>query len=258
MESVVLGRTGLTVSRLAFGTGTNSVGHRSDQTDLGLEGLADLLRLAYDLGVTFWDTADAYGSQPHVARALAGLPRERVVIATKIAPRSGRAMTRAVNRILKELRTDVLDVVLQHCLTEVDWPERYIGAMEALSRAREQGKVRAVGVSCHSLGALEAAERSDWTEVVLARINFAGLQMDGSPEDVRPILERLHAAGKAVYAMKVMGCGPLGDRARAAIEYVLRLGTVGALSIGMVSAEQVRQNAGLVEELAPQYPLWSL
>ena len=92
METVSLGRTGLGVSRLALGTGTHGWAHRSEQTGLGLDGLTNLLRLAYDQGVSFWDSADQYGSHPHVARALRGIlqqghPRDSVVIATKTSSR---------------------------------------------------------------------------------------------------------------------------------------------------------------------------
>jgi predicted aldo/keto reductase-like oxidoreductase len=149
----------------------------------------------------------------------------------------------------------VLDIVLLHCMARPDWTERYAGAREALSRAREAGKVRAVGVSCHSLDALRAAAETDWTEVVLVRINSAGVSMDGHPSKVVPVIERLYRSGKAVYGMKVLGCGQLAAEPRAAMRYVLQLGTVHAVTIGTSKREHLHQNLRLVEELAPQYPL---
>ena len=128
MEYVDFGCTGLKVSRLSFGTGTHGWGGRSEQTALGVDGLADLLRLAYDCGVNFWEAADGYGSHPHVAKALQGIPRENVVVATKTTSRSAGAVTRDVERFLRELNTDVLDIVLLHYLTERDWPRSYAGA----------------------------------------------------------------------------------------------------------------------------------
>ncbi len=251
MESVDFGNTGLTVSRLCFGTGTHGWGGRSEQTALGLDGLASLLRTAYDLGICFWDAADAYGSHRHIAKALQGLSRDGVVIATKTSSRSARAVTQDVERFLRELGTDVLDIVLLHFLTEPDWPQRYSGAMEALSRAKEAGKVRAVGVSCHGLGPLSVAARTEWVEVVLVRINHAGTNMDADPSRVVPVIERMYAAGKAVYGMKVLGCGRLAKEPRAAIKYVLELGTVHAINIGTSTREQLYENLQLVEELAP-------
>jgi aryl-alcohol dehydrogenase-like predicted oxidoreductase len=257
MEYVDFGKTGLKVSRLSFGTGTHGWGNRSEQTDLGLEELANLLRLAYDHGVNFWDAADAYGSHPHVARALQGLPRDALVIATKTSSRTAQ-VTQDVERFLKELRTDVLDVVLLHFVSGADWPRRCTGAMQALSKAQAQGKVRAVGVSCHGLGALRAAAETDWVEVVLARINMAGASMSASPSEVVPVLEKMYQAGKAVYGMKVLGCGQLVREARAAMRYVLELGTVHAITVGTSKREHLYENLKLVEELAPRYPLRAL
>jgi aryl-alcohol dehydrogenase-like predicted oxidoreductase len=257
MEYVNFGRTGLVVSRLSIGTGTNGWGNRSEQTDLGLEGLTNLLRAAYELGITFWDTADGYGSHPHVARALQGVPREQVVIATKTTAHSGRAVRRDVERFLRELETDVLDVVLLHCIMSGNWPRSRKNEMKALTQAKEQGLVRAVGVSCHSLSALRAAVACDWVDVVLARINYAGINMDGSPEQVVPLLEQLYAAGKAVYGMKTLGVGRLAGDTRKAIQYVLGLGTVHALTVGISQQAHLYRNVRLIEELAPLHPLKS-
>jgi aryl-alcohol dehydrogenase-like predicted oxidoreductase len=258
MEYVDFGKTGLNISRLSIGTGTHGWGGHSEQSALGVDRLASLLRLAYDQGVNFWDTADAYGTHPHVAKALCGIPRDEVVIATKTEARDAREVTRDVERFLRELGTDVLDVVLLHFVTQSDWPQRYAGAMEALSRAKEQGKVCAVGVSCHGLGPLRVAAETEWADVVLARINPAGVSMGGHPSEVVPVLERLYAAGKAVYGMKVLGCGQLTRRARDAIQYVLRLGTVYAITIGTSRREHLRENVRLVEEFAPRCPLRAL
>ncbi len=247
MERIELGNTGLRVSRLAFGTGTRGWSGHSDQTALGLQGLADLLRAAYDLGVTFWDTADEYGSHPHVARAMKGLPRDSLVIATKTTARRAVDATRAVERFLRELDTDIIDIVLLHCMVGGDWPSRYAGAMEALRQAVEKGMVRAVGVSCHSLAALEKAAQNEWVDVVLVRVNYAGINMDASPDRVVPVIAQLHAAGKGVYAMKVLGCGALTEDPRRAIRYVADLGTVHSMTIGMTSRDQIEENVRLID-----------
>jgi aryl-alcohol dehydrogenase-like predicted oxidoreductase len=255
MEHVEFGTTGLRVSRLSIGTGTNGWGGRSEQTGLGLDGLANLLRLAYDHGVSFWDSADGYGSHRHVARALRGIPRDSVVITTKTTSRTADGARQDVERFLTEMRTDVLDIVLLHFLTQPDWPVRYAGAMEALSRAKEQGLVRAVGVSCHDLGALRAAAETDWVDVVLARINHSGVRMDAPPSDVVPVLQQMYTSGVAVYGMKVLGCGQLVRDVRGAIEYVLQLGTVYAVTIGTSKEAHLYQNSAAVNDLAPLYPL---
>ena len=255
METVDFGSTGLKVSRLSVGTGTHGWGGRSDQSALGVDGLAELLRRAYDRGVNLWDTADAYGTHPHVARALREVGRDGVVISTKTTSRQAKAVARDVERFLRELDTGVLDVVLLHYMTQADWPLQYAGAMEALTRAKEEGKVRAVGVSCHGLGALRAAAETDWAEVVLVRINSAGVNMDASPAAVAGVIEGMHGSGKAVFGMKVLGCGQLVGDGRGAIQYVFQLGTVHAITIGTTSPEQLEENTRLVGELAVQYPV---
>src|SRR5437762_11655861 len=77
-DTVVLGNTGIHTSRLAMGTGTNGTGHQSRQTALGVKGLSNLLLNGYDDGLRFFDSADAYGSHPHVAEAIMHLPRDNV------------------------------------------------------------------------------------------------------------------------------------------------------------------------------------
>lgn len=258
MDTIAFGTTGLRVSRLSIGTGTHGFGGTSDQTSLGLEKLANLLRQAYDRGINFWDAADGYGSHPHVAKALRGLPRDAVVITTKTMSRTAEQATQDVDRYLRELDTDVLDIVLLHFVSQPDWPERCAGAMEALARAKEQGKVRAVGISSHGLGALRTAAETDWVDVVLTRINHDGVNMGAPPSLVVPAIERIYCTAKAVYGMKVLGCGKLAQDPRAAIEYVLQLGTVHAITIGMTGSLHLDQNVRLVEELAPRYSVRAL
>lgn len=246
MKSVELGQTGLSVSPLGIGTGTNGWSGRSDQTDLGFQQVVRLLRYAYAHGITFWDTADMYGSHAHVAAAMKGIDRASVVIGTKTVARSHPEAERDVHRFLRELETDVLDIVLLHGVTDAHWPDRCAGAMEALSRAREQGLVRAVGVSVHSLDALRTAVASPWVQVVQVRLNYKGVLMDGAPEEVLPLLKQIHASGKGIYAMKVLGRGALGNEASQALRYVLDLPDVAAAVVGMMSKEEVRKNVACV------------
>ena len=248
MEKGVLGYTNIAVSSLCFGTGTAGWQGKSDQTALGLEGLADLLRYAFDRGITFWDSADQYGSHAHVALACKTIGRENITLTSKTTTRDYAGVKSDIDRFLTELETDCIDIVLMHCLTSDDWPEKCHGAMDALSEAKEVGKIRAHGVSCHDYGAFQEAARSDWVDVVLARINYGGHHMDGTPDEIIRVLEKMDEAGIGVYGMKVVGAGKLGNDARNAIHYVLDLPAIDAITIGMTSREQVDENAGWVEE----------
>ena len=248
---VTLGSTGIRVSRLCFGTGSNGWNKESNQTRLGFDRLVELLCYAYDRGVTFWDLADQYGSHPHAAEALRRIGRENVVFTTKTVSRTPAEIHQDLDRFRRELDTDTLDIVLLHCLTDPEWVGKLGSVMEAMEKAKERGILRAVGVSCHNFGAFQAAAECDWVDVVLARINHAGLHMDAPPEEVIPVLERMHRRGKGVYGMKVMGCGQLGDDPAKAMEFVLSLSCVDAIVIGMEGEGQVDQNLDLLRRLAP-------
>jgi aryl-alcohol dehydrogenase-like predicted oxidoreductase len=249
MQIVDFGRTGLKVSRLGIGTGSDGWAGHSQQTDLGIEGLSRLLRQAFDHGINLWDTADEYGSHPHLARALQGLPRGDVVVVTKTTASQPDRVNRDVERFLKELGTDVLDVLLLHCMTRKDWTKKYAGAMQALSRAQEQGKLRAFGVSIHGFGALQAAAESGWPQVVMVRLNPLGVNMDDSPAKVLPLIERMYQDGKAVYGMKVYGAGQLTAQRPAMLAYALGQNFVHAFTIGMRSEAQLLENLQLYQKL---------
>jgi len=252
MRRVLLGDTGLVVSRLAIGTGTNGWGYNSDQTRRGFDWLVDLLKLGYDLSINFWDMADQYGSHKHAREALKGIDREDIVITSKTTSRDRDACRRDVERFLREIGTDYVDIVLLHAKSSGDWNVSCRGAMDALAEAKEKGLVRAVGISSHGLDALKTAASEPWVDVILVRINYAGIRMDAPPEQVIPVLERAHNAGKGIYAMKVLGCGPLTSDPEKAIKYVLNLKCVDAMTIGPTEHEHLRQNAEIIERLDGQ------
>ncbi len=238
-DRVALGKTGLEVTRLAMGTGTHGVGRKSNQTrKLGVQGVADLLEAAYDRGVAFWDSADQYGTHPHLREGLKRVPREKVVILTKTHATTEAEMKADLDRFRQELNTDYLDIVLLHFMTRGDWPQLKQGAMNVLSEAREKGIVRAHGVSCHTLEALQAAAESPWVQVDLARINPAGAVMDADVPTVVSVLRRMKAAGKGVIGMKLFGAGQLRDRIDECLRYTLNLDCVDCFTIGTESREE--------------------
>src|SRR5438046_10047318 len=183
-DTVTLGKTGIQTSRLAMGTGTVGSGHHSHQTALGIKGLSDLLLHGYDHGLRFFDSADSYGSHPHVSEALKHVPRDKVTVLTKTWARDAATARADLERFRKELGTDYIDVCLMHCLTEGDCTERFQPVMDVLSEAKQKGIIRAHGCSCHSIEALRAAAKSPWVEVDLVRINPVGASMDAAPETV--------------------------------------------------------------------------
>jgi aryl-alcohol dehydrogenase-like predicted oxidoreductase len=246
-DTVTLGSTGIKTSRLAMGTGTVGSEHHSHQTALGVKGLSDLLLNGYDHGLRFFDAADSYGSHPHVAEALKHVQRNRVTVLTKSWARDAAAMRADLDRFRRELGTDYLDVCLMHCVTEADWTDRYRGAMDVLSEAKEKGTIRAHGCSCHTIEALRAASKSPWVEIDLARINPIGAIMDADPATVVGVLKEMKTAGKAIVGMKILGQGALRTRQDEAIKFALSVGVLDAFTIG---AESKQEQEDLIRRIA--------
>jgi aryl-alcohol dehydrogenase-like predicted oxidoreductase len=258
-ESVTLGKTKLKFSRVCIGTGMRGGKRESNHTRMGKEKFEALLKGAHDRGVTWFDLADLYGTHPYVMPALQGIPRDKFGIVTKLwfrpggLPESERPdADEVVPRFLKELKTDYIDLMLLHCVTSAKWPEELRKQMDILSKFKEKGAIRALGVSCHSLEALEAAVTEPWVESVHARINPYGMSMDGAPEKVVPVLKRLHAAGKAIVGMKLIGEGKLRDddeKRDESVRYVLGLGCVDILNVGFEKLEEVDDFAARVRKV---------
>jgi predicted aldo/keto reductase-like oxidoreductase len=241
-----LGKSGVKVSRLAFGTGTNGWGGSSAQTRLGNRTFLNLAQHAYDSGITFLEAADMYGSHTYLREAMKYIPREKVAILTKIWP-SRRISQKAedvavtLDRFRKELGVDYIDIVLIHCQTDPEWLERLQGMREQLSEAKAKGIIRAHGVSCHSLSALKKAASSDWVDVLLSRINPAGAHMDDRPNMVMPVLKQAHDSGKGVIGMKIFGAGDLVDEEQreASLQFAWGSKNIDAMTIGFENSEQI-------------------
>lgn len=239
-DRLKLGPMGVELSRMAVGTGTNGVGGSSNQTrKLGLRGLADLLAAGYDQGVTFWDSADQYGTHPHLRAALRRVPREKVTILSKTHASSERDMRADLDRFRRELGTDYIDILLLHAMRDPNWPESRRGAMAVLAEARQKGIVKTYGASIHSLEALKTAARIPWTQVNLVRINPAGVAMDADPRTVLAVLRQMKAAGKGVIGMKILGQGRLSRRADECLQFALGLDCVDCFTLGCESRAEL-------------------
>ena len=256
---VQLGKTPLKVSRVCLGTGMRGGNRESNHTRLGKQAFEALIRESFDRGTRLFDLADLYGTHPYVIPALKGIPRDRYQIVSKVwfmrggLPEPERPDADVViPRFLKELQTDHIDLVLLHCVTSANWPQELRRQMDLLSQMKEKGYIRALGVSCHSLDALRAAAREPWVESVHARINPYGMSMDGPPEQVAPVLQEIHAAGKGVVGMKIIGEGRLrndDERRDASVRYALTLGCVDVLNVGCETIGEVDDLAARVRRV---------
>ncbi|HWQ91392.1 MAG TPA: aldo/keto reductase [Clostridia bacterium] len=216
-DQVVLGKTGLKISRLGFGTGSNS---GNVQHELGQENFNRLIRYAYDQGITYFDCAQSYRTFEWVKGAIKGLPRERLFIQSKIGGKPENIL-QAIDNHRKIFDTDYVDSMLIHCMVKDQWTDEYKRIMDAYDEAKQKRWILSKGVSCHSLPALRAATASQWTEVHLVRVNPQGRYIDGpeqtwnkSGHDVGPVLQEIqtmHADGRGIIGMKIIGNGDFTD-----------------------------------------------
>ena len=150
MEKIILGRTGLEVTPMGLGCGGGS---RIGMFTKGVDHAASIVRLAYDSGVNFFDTAEAYGTQPAVGQGLEGLPRDNYVISSKYPffTEEDRADHKNVevilDKALKELKTEYIDIYHIHGMM----PENYQLAKEyfypELLKMKDKGKIRFIGAT---------------------------------------------------------------------------------------------------------------
>jgi aryl-alcohol dehydrogenase-like predicted oxidoreductase len=248
IKKVLLGDCGLELCRLGCGTGTVAGGGESNQTRLGDGPFNEILRHAYDRGIRLFDSADAYGTHGHVARAMSDRPRDSWQLVTKCgtAENAPDAM-RTVERFAEELGTDVIDLLQIHCVTAREWADQNRVQMDAMAEMKSRGIIRAHGVSCHSVEALETAADEPWVDVIHARINPFGVAMDAEPDRVVPVLERAHANGKGIIGMKVFGQGELDATQRAeSLAWVSALACVDVLLVAFESCEQIDEFLGTI------------
>ena len=249
-DKVLLGNTGIKASFLAQGTGFNGWARSSAQTRLGKEKLDRLLRHSLDRGVNFMDMADLYGSHPYLKDAVKGLPREKLVLLSKLWPRKENWVTPSggaveeVDRFRRELGVEMIDICLIHSMLNDQWTEEYKGIRDELSELKQKGVIRAVGVSCHDLGALEVAASHPWVDVIFARINNMGgreYSMDGTADEVAQVLKSARSKGKAVVGMKIFGAGKLvkPEQKDASLKWVIGNDLVDAMTIGTLNTDEV-------------------
>jgi aryl-alcohol dehydrogenase-like predicted oxidoreductase len=249
-DQVMLGRTGIRLSRLAMGSGTNGVRHTSVQGRLGIHQFAEMLVRGYDQGVTFFETADQYGTHNHIREAMRQVGKSNVVLLTKTRATTAAQAQADLDRFRRELGREQLDIVLLHALKSPTWTKDLEGVMEVLARAKEQGIIRAHGCSCHSLEALKLAAKTPWVDVDQARINPVQAQMDADPATVLAVLREMKAAGKGIIGMKILGAGALANEVDRAMAYAGKLDVLDTFTMGFTSP-------GQLEEIARKLPVLS-
>lgn len=238
------GGTAISVSRLCWGTGLMAVLRHN----LSHEEAAKILLRGLELGVNFWDTADGYKTHPHVGEALRQLGsgrRGEIVINSKTPAKDAQKAAEDVDRYLQEMETEYIDTILLHGIETVEEFGNRQGALEALLRAKEAGKVRAVGMSTH-LGSgpiMTTCAEDERIEVVLTSVNRDGLMLKQTTiTEHLPLVRRIYDAGKAICLMKTLAQGGLTktpEEVREAIRFNLRLPYAHSVCVGVNSVHEV-------------------
>ena len=258
-----LGRTGIKVPILGFGSGSRFLMYQDEDKAL------EALNRAIDLGITYIDTAHSYGdgqSEERIGQVMA-TRRKEVTLATKLTARTADQGRRQIELSLKRLRTDHLDVLHIHELKNAEdlaAIEARGGVLEALHEAREQKTTRAIGITCHADPAAlrTALERHDFDCAQMA-LNAGLARMADAPDGMKatptgassferlalPVATRKHIG---VIAMKVFGQEQLLGAApvEKLLSYALSL-PVSLASVGMPRLEHIERNVVLARAFTP-------
>lgn len=238
---VTLGKSGVKVTRLAFGTGTFS---GRVQRDLGQDQFTRLVRYAYDRGIRFFETAETYGDMHRMLGvALKGIPRESYRLMSKVTTREGVDPLQKIEDLCKLANTDYFDVMLLHWQHRATWPTDSSRWQEGISEAQEKHRVLARGASVHGLPALRRFPGNKWLQVAMIRMNHKGVRMDaedyatdglGNVREVVSTVKEVHNEGMGVISMKLVGEGTFTTRAdrQAAMRYAFRRAGVNSVTVG--------------------------
>src|SRR3954470_13400682 len=177
-DSVVLGRSKIQVTRLAFGTGTNS---GEVQAALGQAEFTKLVRYAYDHGIRFFETAEAYVTPAMLGEALKGVPRDSYQLMSKVETygKTGDPQ-QTFDEMRKTHKTDYFDIMLLHWQHTPNWVEESKRWQEGIEQAQEKKIIHTRGASVHGLPALRQVPKFQWLQVAMIRMNHNGTVMDAA------------------------------------------------------------------------------
>jgi 1-deoxyxylulose-5-phosphate synthase len=246
-DKVTLGNSGLQVTRLAFGTGSNN-GHV--QYALGQAEFTKLVRYAYDRGIRFFETAEAYMTPAMLGEALKGLPRDSYQLMTKVTTDKGVDPQARFDEMRKTSQTEYFDIMLLHWQHTADWVSESQRWQDGINEAQEKKVILKRGASIHGLPALRQVPGNKWLEIAMIRMNHNGTVMDsavaddGKPGDVSEVVQHVKQVkqqGMGVISMKLVGNGTFTrheDRL-AAMKFAFRNAGIDCATVGFKSPQEV-------------------
>ncbi len=246
-DVVALGRSGVRVTRLAFGTGTFS---GQVQRELGQDGFTRLVRHAYDRGIRFFETAESYGDMHRMLGvALKGIPRDSYQLMSKVTTRNGIDPRQKFDELRRLANTEYFDIMLLHWQHTATWPADTARWQDAILEVQSRKVVRSHGASVHGLPALRRVPGNNWLEVAMIRMNHTGKSMDaedyatqgpGNVPEVVTHVKTVREEGMGVISMKLAGEGTFDreDR-RKAMRFAFRNAGVDCVTVGYKSPAEI-------------------
>ena len=246
-DQVTLGKSGVRVTRLAFGTGSNN-GHV--QAALGQEQFTRLIHYAYDRGIRFFETAEAYATPAMLGEALKGIPRDSYVMMNKVTTDPGVDPDQRFDDMRRVSKTEYFDIMLLHWQHTGNWVAATGRWQDGILEAQAKKTILSRGASVHGLPALRQMPGNKWLEVAMIRMNHNGTRMDGpvadqgGPGDVNEVVQHVKSVkkdGMGVVSMKLCGDGTFTrheDRA-AAMKFAFRNAGVDCVTVGFKSPAEV-------------------
>jgi aryl-alcohol dehydrogenase-like predicted oxidoreductase len=246
LETRYIPKLGVSVTRL--GLGALPMGPL--QLKLSPREGAEVVRAAVTSGITFIDTATAYGTYEHIARGLHG-SGAAVSIATKTIAQKDRSMAREhIEKALKELNRERIEIMLCHCARTPFTEELWGPSLEILLSARENGVIGMVGISSHSIESVRAAARHPEIDVIHPLINMKGMGIiDGTADEMLQAIGEAHSAGKFIYAMKSLAGGNFVPERQDALRFIFNRKDIDAAVVGMVTPREVEWNVRFLSDL---------
>lgn len=247
-DTVTLGKSGIKVTRLAFGTGSSN-GHV--QRDLGQEQFTKLVRYAYDRGIRFFETAEAYVTPAMLGEALKGIPRETYQLMTKVTTDEGVDPHVRFDEMRRTSQTEYFDIMLLHWQHTDNWTSTTARWQDGILEAQAKKTILSRGASVHGLPALRQMPGNKWLEIAMIRMNHNGTRMDGPTyednnnpdhrDEVVAHVKQVHQQGMGVVSMKLCGDGTFTkheDRL-AAMKFAFRNAGVDSVTVGFKSPAEV-------------------
>lgn len=248
-DTVLLGDSGVRVTRLAFGTGSDN---GVVQARLGQSGFNRLVAYAYDHGIRFFETAEAYVTPGMLGEALKPYPRDSYHLMTKVTTDEGVDPAQRFDEMLRTHKMEYFDVMLLHWQHTADWTSTTKRWQDGVEQAQAKKIVRARGASVHGLPALRLMPGDKWVEVALMRINHNGTRMDGPtfrdstyPDDVGEVVQHFKQVkrdGKGVIGMKLVGGGAFSnspENRQKAMKFAFQNAGVDCTTIGFKSTDEI-------------------